>query len=103
MRTIYVTGGYSDALEVDPAAGFPLDGATFRLALLAEDVVDPPPADDPAWAAVAVQPGGEVRKLVTDEDPGHYHLWLQTRLAGVLVQPSLVLDEDGAPLLVRVV
>lgn len=108
MRTVYTSGGYSDALELD-VAGADLTGATFRAALVLEgdDTGTPPAADAAVWRNVTVESGGLGAALklavLPVQPPGHYHVWTQVTVGGITVPVRVADAETGRPWLVKVV
>lgn len=107
MRTVRVSGGYTDALHADISDRLMGDpaGWTIRAALIGEDA-DLPPRTDPVWKSASVdpdRPGSVAVYVESTQPPGHYRLWLLV-IAGPLAVPVQANDETtGRPLLVHVV
>lgn len=100
MRTIRVTGGYSDYAvgDLKDNLGHDLSTATLKAMLHASED-DPPAKDDGAWAPpdVITYPvtGSAVVQLLVDEDtaPGFYWLWVQAA-DNPTAQPVCAADEQ---------
>ena len=107
MRTIPVTGGYSDYAEctITDRDGKDLSTATFKAALLPRNQGYPAHAS-PDWSTplVATPTAGEaeIALLVTNSTPpGDYYLWVDI-VDNPTVVPVRGCDDTGRPEIVRV-
>lgn len=80
MRTIHTSGGFAGTAVLDLAdSRAELDGATYKVALVAEGAATPPAVGHASWqtptVTTATAAAAVLAQLVDDTtDPGHYNV-----------------------------